>query len=77
MLANFLLDQHTICGIGNYIKNEAMYLTKLNVFVKMNELTKEQVNHLYKNILFVAYSKLITHKKNAIKYLPKNKTINK
>lgn len=77
MLANFLLDQHTICGIGNYIKNEAMYLTKLNVFTKMCDLTKEQINNLYKNILFVAYSKLITHKKNAMKYLPEDKQINK
>jgi endonuclease-8 len=77
LLANFLLNQNIICGIGNYIKNDAMYLAKLNVFVKTCDLTKKQISELYKNILFIAYSQLITHKKNVMKYLQEYKKENK
>jgi formamidopyrimidine-DNA glycosylase len=76
LLANFLLDQHIMCGIGNYIKNDAMYLAKINIYSKTCGLTAQQIYDLYYAILFVAYSKLITHKHNAIKYLPINKQLN-
>jgi len=59
ILASFLLKQDLICGIGNYIKNEVLYLGKLNVKIKTNELKDEQIKKLYYDILFVAYSNLI------------------
>lgn len=79
ILASFLLDQKNMAGIGNYIKNESIYLTKLNVSVKTSNLLKEQIKNLYDNILFVAYSKLMTHltENKIIKKLPKNKSQNK
>lgn len=78
ILASYLMDQKVICGIGNYIKNEAIYLTKLNVAVKTSELTEEQIKELYKNILFVSYSKLMTHLTDSkmTKYLPKDRKTN-
>jgi formamidopyrimidine-DNA glycosylase len=77
LLANFIMNQNIFCGIGNYIKNDSMYLTKLNVTIKTNELTTKQINELYKNILYIAYSKLLTHKDNIMKYLPEIKKVNK
>lgn len=59
ILAGFLLKQEIICGIGNYIKNESMYMGQLNAHIKTNNLTREQIEELYKNILIVAYSNLI------------------
>lgn len=79
ILASFIMDQKIICGIGNYIKNDALFLTKLNVSVKTSELSELQIKNLYKNILFICYSKLMTHldEYNMIKYLPQNKELNK
>ncbi len=59
ILAALLLKQEIFCGIGNYIKNEALHLTNLNIKVKTNELTDIQITKLYNNILFVAYSTLM------------------
>ena len=78
MLAPLLLKQQIFCGIGNYIKNEIMYLGKLKAKIKTSELNEEQINHLYNNILFVAYSNLVEMLKDTgiLKYLNKSKYIN-
>ncbi len=78
ILAALLLNQSIFSGIGNYIKNESMYLTHLRVKIKTSDLTDEQISLLYKNILFVAYSSLIEmlRDSNAEKYLDKSKRIN-
>ncbi len=75
ILAALLLNQSIFSGIGNYIKNEALYLTNLRVKIKSSELTDEQIDKLYQNILFVAYSSLIEMLRDskAEKYLDKNK----
>ena len=57
MLTNYLLDQHNFSGIGNYIKNEVMYLSNLKIKIKTNELSDKDIKNLYDNIMFVAYSK--------------------
>lgn len=77
LLAGFMLSQDIFCGMGNYIKNDGMYMTKLNVRVKTCDLDLDQINELYHNILFIAYSKLLTHKRNIMKYLPEFKKVNK
>ncbi len=58
ILASLLMNQQIFSGIGNYIKNEAMYLAKLKIKIKTSELNDEQIDKLYNNILFVAYSNL-------------------
>jgi endonuclease-8 len=64
MLASFLLKQDLFCGIGNYIKNEVLYMSKLPIKVKTRELSDVQIAQLYKNILFVAYSSLMEQLEN-------------
>jgi formamidopyrimidine-DNA glycosylase len=79
MLAALLLKQDIFAGIGNYIKNDAMYLTNLKAKVKTSELTDEQIKDLYNNILFIAYSNLFEFLKDskADKYLFDNRKHNK
>lgn len=74
LLCNLLLEQKYFCGIGNYIKNEALYLTKLNINKKSNELSSSQIKNLYKNILFISLSKTITQLKYYNLYIPKSLT---
>ncbi len=59
ILASLLLKQEIICGIGNYIKNESIYMTRLNARIKTSSLTDDNIINLYWNILTVAYSNLI------------------
>jgi formamidopyrimidine-DNA glycosylase len=60
LLLPTLLKQEYFAGLGNYIKNEAVYLSNIDVYSKTNELTDAEITKLYKNILFVSYSSLIT-----------------
>ena len=75
LIAALLLKQEIFCGIGNYIKNEALYMGRLNVKIKTSELTDEQINTLYSDILFISYSNLMEMLSDSKiqKYLPKYK----
>jgi len=79
ILAGLLLKQEIFCGIGNYIKNEVLYLGMLNVKIKTSELTDEQISKLYLDILFVGYSNLIEMLSDSKieKYLDKSKLSHK
>jgi formamidopyrimidine-DNA glycosylase len=78
LLCAFLLNQHIFSGIGNYIKNDALYLSHIKVKSKTSELTDNQISKLYSNILFIAYSVLyeLLRDSKAEKYLEKNKKTN-
>ena len=77
ILASLLLKQEIFCGIGNYIKNEVLYMGQLKVKIKTSELTSIQITQLYNNILFVGYSNLVEmlEKSKIEKYLPKSKSV--
>jgi formamidopyrimidine-DNA glycosylase len=64
IFASFLLKQELFCGIGNYIKNEILYMNNLDINIKTKTLTDEQIEQLYKDILFVGYSNLIEQLRN-------------
>lgn len=75
LLAALLLKQEIISGIGNYIKNEVLYMGKLNIKIKTFELIDEQIDKLHHDILFVAYSNLIEMLTDSkiVQYLDKSK----
>lgn len=60
LLCSFLMEQSKFSGIGNFIKNEVIYLSGIDIYIKVNALSDEDIENLYKNILFVAYSSLLT-----------------
>ncbi|XP_060741647.1 endonuclease 8-like 3 [Tachysurus vachellii] len=47
-VCDVLLDQALLPGVGNIIKNEALFLTALNPAVKVKQLRSELVQHLVK-----------------------------
>lgn len=59
MIAATLLDQYLFSGIGNYIKNDALYIAKINPYRKSNELTEKEIKKLRDAIRFVAFSNLL------------------
>ncbi|KAM3866589.1 endonuclease 8-like 3 [Diretmus argenteus] len=48
MLCDVLLDQAVLPGVGNIIKNEALFDSGLHPAVKVQQLTDKQVHHLVK-----------------------------
>ncbi|CDQ74090.1 unnamed protein product [Oncorhynchus mykiss] len=48
MLCDVLLDQAVLPGVGNIIKNEALFDSGLHPSVKVNQLTDTQLHHLVK-----------------------------
>ena len=76
-LKSFLLSQTQFSGIGNAIENDAVYLSDIAVDAKCNNVVNVEV--LYNNILFVAYSRLFTYltEMNVVSKLPKRYMHNK
>ena len=58
LLCSLLLDQTYFAGLGNYIKNDALYLSGIHPNVKTQQLTIHQIKNLYQNIRFIAFSNL-------------------
>ena len=54
-----LMDQKIFAGLGNYIKNEALYLSKISPYRKTHTLTDNELYLLHKKIKFVAFSNLV------------------
>jgi formamidopyrimidine-DNA glycosylase len=63
LIVAFLMEQSRFCGIGNYIKNESLYLSGISPKRKTNNLTVEEKSKLYKSILHVAYSNFVENMK--------------
>lgn len=55
----FLLDQKNFAGLGNYIKNESLYLSKISPFRKASDLNNEEINLLFNKIKFISFSNLV------------------
>jgi formamidopyrimidine-DNA glycosylase len=64
----FLMEQNKFCGIGNYIKNESLYLAKIDPHRTCDDLDDNEIKELYKQLLFVIYS-------NTVELLENNKEI--
>ena len=70
MIAPFLLKQDKFAGLGNYIKNEALYLAKINPKTKANEIEEKKIDKLYDKIKYVSYSVLSTYINTKMKDFP-------
>ncbi len=59
MIVAFLLEQDKFCGVGNYIKNESLYIAKIDPHRTTDDLDDDEIKALYDAILFCAYSNTI------------------
>lgn len=58
-ISSLLLMQDKICGIGNYIRNESLYIAKISPHRNANDLNDQEITKLYNAILYVSYSNYI------------------
>lgn len=52
-LCQILLNQKIFLGVGNYIRADAIYLSKLNPFSKIKDINDEQLRLLIKNLKII------------------------
>ena len=52
-IADAIMDQRIIAGVGNYIRAETFYHAHLNPFIKVKNLTKDDIMNLLKSIKFI------------------------
>ena len=71
-ICSLILDQKYFAGLGNYIKNDALYLSRISPNRKSSSLTNKEIKLLYDNILFVTFSNLVEWYKEYKIKLPKN-----
>jgi len=64
MISKFLLDQDKLSGIGNYIRNEALYIAKIHPKTITSKLSDKDIKSLYNAIKYVSFSLLIAWLKN-------------
>jgi len=67
-LVAFIMEQNNFSGIGNYIKNESLYIAKISPYRTCNELNDSDIKNLFNAILFVAYS-------NCLELIKQNKEL--
>lgn len=60
-LITLLMNQHVFSGIGNYIKNDSLYMANIDVMANAKDVSTQQIHVLYDKIMFVAYSVLMTN----------------
>lgn len=61
-----LMDQSVISGIGNYLRSEILYLSKIHPFRKVNKLTRMDIMQIYKHTKMLTWGQY--NKKKAIQY---------
>ena len=69
VIGEILLEQKLLAGVGNYIRSDILWLSKISPFRKIVDLKTEEKNLIFKNSVLLgsrSYKKLISKK------LPKN-----
>ena len=54
-----LMDQGLFAGLGNYIKNDALYLARISPLRKCHEIDKAEIKKLYESIRWIAFSNVV------------------
>ena len=55
-IGNVLMNQKIISGIGNYLRADILWLSKISPFRKIKDLSKSEIRKIYKNMKFLVWS---------------------
>ena len=55
-IGNILLDQKIIAGVGNYLRADSLWLSKISPFRKVKDIINKEFINLYKNIRLLTWS---------------------
>lgn len=71
-ISALLLDQSVFCGIGNYIRNEVLYMLKIHPYKNSGSIDKKIIGQMYDKIRYVIFSNLYEMMQNDKLKIPKN-----
>jgi formamidopyrimidine-DNA glycosylase len=57
-ISSLLLNQQIFCGIGNYIRNEVLYMLKIHPMKVSNTINIKDIEKMYEKIRYVMFSNL-------------------
>tara|TARA_A100001011_G_C14318317_1_gene849078 strand:- start:4174 stop:4971 length:798 start_codon:yes stop_codon:yes gene_type:complete len=52
-ITSFLMDQNLLSGVGNYIKAEVLFYSKLSPLRKLKEINEEEIELLYEGLIII------------------------
>jgi len=61
-IGNVLMDQHVISGIGNFLRCEILYLSRISPFRKVKDLDDDELQKIYKNARLLIWGEYDYHK---------------
>lgn len=67
-----LMDQKTISGIGNYLRSDILYLSKINPFRKVNKLSDAEFNTIFNNCKLLTWGEFDKKEAKKLKIINKN-----
>lgn len=71
-IGNVIVNQKIISGIGNYLRSDALWMSKINPFRDVNTLDNNELLLIYKNVILLTWGDY--DRKKAIKLKLINKT---
>ena len=66
-----LLNQKVIAGIGNYLRADILYLSKINPFRKVNKLSEEELQAIFNNCKILTWGDYDIKKARKLKIIKK------
>jgi len=67
-----IMDQKTISGIGNYLRSDILYLSKINPFRKVNKLSDAEINTIFNNSKLLTWGEFDKKEAKRLKILNKS-----
>lgn len=67
-ITKFLMDQKYICGVGNYLKAEILYHSKLSPHRTLGSLREDELDLLVKNIIEIPRKSYLSHGSSLLTY---------
>lgn len=55
-IGNILLDQKIIAGVGNYLRADSLWLSKISPFRKVKDISNKELHKLYENLRLLTWS---------------------
>jgi formamidopyrimidine-DNA glycosylase len=71
-IGNVIVNQKIISGIGNYLRSDVLWMSKINPFRKTSTLTDDELLSIYKNILILTWGDYNKEEAIKLKLITKN-----
>ena len=74
-IGKVLLNQKIISGVGNYLRSDVLWLSKISPFRKMKDLTDKELETIYNNLKILTWSSYDKEKGIKLGYITKKSLI--